>query len=261
MRGRASLVSAAALVLSCVSWGCSGLLGLDEFVGGGAGPGGGTGTGVAGGGGSAVGAGGSGGTVTGGGGSTAGGGGVGGTEDDRCQGGAGEPLYLFLSGDLVDGGFPNGLEDADAWCQEQANQSGSAVAGFGVWRAWLAAPGPGNSVEERIEGCGPWHLTHAGRVAFSDRAHLFGTAAPENPLTYDQFAAVVPDEREAWTGTTPSNGLAPEQHCSSWHTNSAGLFGMRGLAEGTGSSWKSHNAVSCGQPQRLYCFQQPSFDR
>jgi hypothetical protein len=165
---------------------------------------------------------------------------------------AGKRAFLSSAcgtGDLSswpDAGGLAGLAAADHVCQALADRAGLG----GTYRAWLSAPGAGNTAAERTPGEGPWTRLD-GIPLVGSRAELLGG---------EHFAALNLDEQghsfgHATLAFTGAQGLT----CNGWTSGSAGDWADCGDSGSTVGAWLRFGEfpVACSTVwAHLYCFEQ-----
>jgi hypothetical protein len=170
---------------------------------------------------------------------------------------------VFVTSELVQGGYLHGLDGADATCQRLAQ----AARLPGSYKAWLSSVGHG--VADRFTHAAEPYVLVDGTPIADDWADLTH-AALRHPIDLDEHGAT-PEPRPffgaaVWTftsydatalrwepGGTPTSN--PRGDCLAWE-DLAGL-GMLGGFESAAAAWTSSSTgISCTERARLYCFEQ-----
>jgi hypothetical protein len=155
------------------------------------------------------------------------------------------PMKAFVSSTLHQGSKLGGVEGADAIC----NQLAKAASLPGTYKAWISA-GNTNAID-RFTGNGPWQRMD-GQIVASSKADL-AKGALTISLDKDEKGQTPPAvEDRVWTATG-MDGKKSGGDCNGWTGNGAGRVGE---AEQAGGHWTSLVDESCGQVNRIYCFQQ-----
>lgn len=161
---------------------------------------------------------------------------------------------VFVSSELRNG-MMGGLEGADAWCTELANNAGLE----GEFMAWLSTQvlGPGERMSHFQL---PYRLRTGQLVADSWSDLSDGSIA--HPIDRDEHGNPGPivgvcSGNEVWTNTNPDGMPNSTMDCDDWSseqgTSTVGTFSA------VDASWSldtTCNLVSCLTPLPLYCVQQ-----
>ena len=143
------------------------------------------------------------------------------------------------------------LAGADSKCQPQGE--GSLVAP-GTYKAWLSAPGTGNSVAERLNRATVEHTRVDGVTIAADWADLTdGTL--NAPIDLDEAFQQPSTEPWVWTGTEPAGG-ADLLTGLDWASGEDASTGQVGSSSATDSSWKRLVEAPGDQVYHLYCIEQ-----
>ena len=137
-----------------------------------------------------------------------------------------------------------GLAGGDAICAQRA-----AAAGLGgTFVAWLSTNGT-NAIQ-RVTGAGPWYLT-TGELAVT-RAQLTNppiTHRIERDETGKSVFGLV------WTGTD-IDGAFLDDDCADWTSTTNANHAATGDCKALNEPWTAATPAGCGEPHRLYCFEQ-----
>lgn len=137
-----------------------------------------------------------------------------------------------------------GLAGGDAKCMQIASTAGLG----GTWTAWLSTSTK-NAIQ-RMTGAGPWYLT-TGELAVT-RAQL--TSPPiSHRIERDEMGKLVTGL--VWTGTD-IDGTFLDDDCVDWTSSSNQNHAATGDSHVTDEPWTAATPAGCGEPHRLYCFEQ-----
>lgn len=185
-------------------------------------------------------------------------------------------LFVFVTtavtrGDMMDlpanGCSGTGMDRADCYCQQIAQQNGRRMASTSRFVAWLSTSGTVNEMLCRIlgnsgAGCAPvgsfiWYNTNYAPV-FNGMSALFNAApALSSLLSFTESGVqVVPATEDVWTGTA-QQGTANTSNCNNWFINTNANLGLAGRSGNTDFAWTNSATRNCDSPLRLYCFAVP----
>ncbi len=149
-------------------------------------------------------------------------------------------------------GALNGLDGADAICQEQARVAGLS----GHFKAWLSDDA--DSPDTRFTHAPTPYVLVGGPEIASDWLDLTDGALARH-IDLNEFGVAVSGFGIVWTRTA-SDGKAATLNggpdCARWSTNSSLIFGVTGQRLGSLTLWSEFGLASCNAGLRLYCFQQ-----
>lgn len=156
---------------------------------------------------------------------------------------ANRTLHAFVSSQVVNGAL-GGVAGADLKCNSLASAAGLK----GSYRAWISVAG--TNAADRITGNGPWYLV-GGQLVASTKAELVGGTL-KHGIDHDEKNVRAPTaEDRVWTGTAP-DGTFDGPECGVW--SGAGQARV-GEAEFNDGRWSSSTVETCGQVNRVYCFE------
>lgn len=164
--------------------------------------------------------------------------------DQRDGADANRALHVFVSSALISGSALGGVAGADLKCNSLASAAGIP----GTYRAWISVAG--SNAADRITSSGPWYLVGGELVASTKAALVGGTL--KHGIDHDEKNVHAPAaEDRVWTGTAP-DGTFDGPECGVW---SGGGQARVGEAEFSDGRWSSSTVESCGQVNRVYCFE------
>ena len=154
---------------------------------------------------------------------------------------------MFVSADDIGPGDFGSVEDADAFCQAQAE----AASLTGRFMA-AVVPDAFTSLDDRVdaEGSdGPWYRLDG--TFLMDNAGVLDNAGPAAPIHITQFGTVR-DGVSVWTGHGPPGGVSTQ--CSGWtSTTGTGIAGDSGQAGPT--LWSNAQSLDCATSAAVYCLE------
>lgn len=136
---------------------------------------------------------------------------------------------------------------SDSICQNAAD----AVSLGGKWKAWLTYRFANENAIDRITATGPWKLL-TGETVFQNHGQLSTT--PSVAIQVTEMGTKLTQTEVVFTGTT-TGGVASDQDCSGWGSDSAGLYATVGLCSATDTKWTSYDLQLCTTSAHLYCFE------
>jgi hypothetical protein len=151
--------------------------------------------------------------------------------------------FAFVTSNSYRGNF-GGLVQADAICQEHANDAGMK----GTYVAWLSSDA--GWAAPRLGYSRGWYRPD-GKPAIDSLAALTQRNEMFYPVAVNEKGATT--TAPPWTGTD-SSGRARFQTCDGWSSMSATITGTVGRVDATGTMWTLNNDFGCDQPRPLYCF-------
>ncbi len=151
---------------------------------------------------------------------------------------------------------------ADAKCQTAAN--GSVLTRLGTYSAWIADTTEDSAPALRftnLDQTGPYILVDQNAtIVANDWDDL--TAGPSflrAPINVTDGGALITADVWTWTNVTPAGTRQrdePNYTCQSWSSESSDDAGVHGDSSATDAAWTGPDDVICGNPRRLYCFEQ-----
>jgi hypothetical protein len=166
-----------------------------------------------------------------------------------------EQRIVFVSSMLHDGNF-GGLEGADSFCTELANQAGLE----GSFMAWLstAQVGPASRMTHFM---GPYHLPTGVLIANNWIDLTDGVLA--HPIDSDEFGELPPaagicQGQEVWSNSNPDGTPLTQLDCQGWTSAAVSSTSNAGQWSETMFPWSASGCVSitCAEMVPLYCVQQ-----
>ena len=160
--------------------------------------------------------------------------------------------YVFATSQKWFGGNFGGLEGADAWCNDLADEAGLE----GEYVAWLST----SEVDaiDRLQGAQGW--IRVDGLPFVDSVKDLANGDILYPLRTDEYGQYAGNSFEhAITGTDGQGRLAnpedPKWNCYDWTVNGGIAVESGGLTVG-GPAWTSspYASRSCYSQNRIYCF-------
>jgi hypothetical protein len=167
-----------------------------------------------------------------------------GTTDAAVDAAPRGPLRVFVTSSTRNGRF-GGLAGGDAYCQNHAVAAGLG----GTWTAWLSTAAV--DAIDRITGDGPWLLLDGTTVVAENKARLASGSLLNRINMNEKKGIVSASNDQVWTATGIS-GRFNGPDCGNWDTGGSGIYGE---AVESGSRWTRAGGESCGNSNRLYCFE------
>ena len=155
---------------------------------------------------------------------------------------------VFVTSQTYIGGV-GGLTGADALCQGLANTAGLP----GTFLAWLSDST--HSPSTRFGKAGSFVLIDGTTVADSWNDLTDGIL--QSSINQTELGDTLGSER-VWTGTG-IDGQQTGSTCLSWISGGTNL-GRSGFTDASDTTWTDERGYLCDTGQRLYCFEQPSFN-
>lgn len=150
-------------------------------------------------------------------------------------------------GDLATaGGALTGLAGADALCARSARTAGLTTRGR--WVAWLS-DSKTDATARVVDGAAGFYTVSGDLVMSQVRSMQAGR--PDTYVTVDERGDSRSYGATGWTGST-STGVKAPSNCDDWTSSDPRDFG----AISGSDLYTMGGSASCGQAQRLYCFEQ-----
>jgi hypothetical protein len=160
-----------------------------------------------------------------------------------CNGRLACERVLFVTAQQFDGNLA-GVEGGNARCNTTAQQSRHPRIAHASFHAWLAVP-DAPAITNVVNGTARY-VAPSGQVVTPDLKTLVANG----------FSHVPSDENGIEIGGAVWSGVDNlGSCCGGWLSNTQDKVGMRGQAEGTGSSWEATSTQLCSERAHLYCFE------
>lgn len=176
---------------------------------------------------------------------------------DGCTSDCLRERLIFVSSEGYEAHTLSGLH-ADTqctWLAGLAAEQGSLPRPPGTaFRAWLS--GPSRDAGDLVRpGNGPFINLQGEVVALNRTRLLMGLV--DTPVQYDEYGETL--TASVWTGTGV-DGLAADEHCDGWTSDSDEQFGRIGVSGLAGADWTDvswvANPAECWQVWPIYCVEE-----
>jgi hypothetical protein len=165
--------------------------------------------------------------------------------------------YVFVTSGKT-GGYLNGFNGADDYCQSFANSSTFLPAG--VYKAWLSTSTV-NATSRLTHSTQPYYRTNNVKIA--NNWSELASATIEQAVYHNENGVAIVAPAYAWTSTTRQGTSTGVNYaagsCNDWMSSaSEGIYGYVGKVQSTNVSgqWSAYQARNCNESHHLYCVKQ-----